>query len=252
MTDFSFFISSWVIPSTSLNESQDIPTDLTGKQLVDVTEIKGFEINQEDPDEQFVPRKHVPANVLTTQKTEKVISSPTMKPSLSGSDEVNFDIQHDDVRTVLIKKFPMAGRRHKNTLLQRSNRIEDMKEDINEQDVIIPGKNGKHSVAHAGCREGKMIIKDKKYINSVFRVVCTDEPIQEKGESSSEHDDYDAVSSLNMDSEEDDSTTRDNDIHERSFQVSSGQTFHNSKDIDNIEVFSYRMYVALLLPHNLF
>ncbi|XP_028400374.1 protein phosphatase 1 regulatory subunit 12A-like [Dendronephthya gigantea] len=172
---------SWVIPSTSLNESQDIPTNLTGEQLVDVTEVKGFEINQEDPDEQFVPEKLVTTNIFTTQNTEKVDSSTTIKPSVPGNDSMNLDISQDNLQPGPMKRFPLTGRSNKNTVLQRSERIEEIK----EEDLIIPRKN--------------------------------DEPMQENGESSSEqNDDDDEISSLNIESENDESTAEDDYKHEGS------------------------------------
>ena len=136
---------SWVIPSTSLNESHEIPVDLakdlTGEQLVDVTEIKGFEINEELDDE-FIPNFPAPgkSNVLKEKP-------PSTKPKTSSDEHAVKNDKFSSKPDKTVATTAPAGRSNKPSLLQRSERVEeskDTKEESNFHESVMPneGKSG--------------------------------------------------------------------------------------------------------------
>jgi hypothetical protein len=113
-----------VIPSTSLNESHNIPTEeaneLTDQQHVDVTEIKGFEINNGLEDQ-------IIANVsLTKNKPAQNSTTTRDKPaSKLHKSAVQFD---KPVTITTDGRNHATGRSNKSALLQRSERVEETKE----------------------------------------------------------------------------------------------------------------------------
>ena len=164
-----------MIPSTSLNESHDIPSDiakgLTSQQLVDVSEVKGFEIEEEELEDRVIgnvsqPEKPVVTKekllpsenkpVTKTHKPEKPVvakaklvpsenepATNTIKPASSSDKPVGKPVVTID------GKASLAGRSNKGTLLQRSDRVEeskDMKVEESNVDKNETTKEGKSSV----------------------------------------------------------------------------------------------------------
>lgn len=148
---YNSFVSSWVIPSTSLNESYDFPTHSHVPQLVDVTEIEGFEINDDvvytsqniDVPDKPADQKHnteKPAvmtmavikdtSVAATDKSRATTGNPTTTIGEPAATSYNNTTSRKNIAT---------RRSNKNALLQRSDRVEDTK-GLNEQkkDMLHP------------------------------------------------------------------------------------------------------------------
>ena len=136
-----------MIPSTSLNESHNIPTDagseLVRQQHVDVMEIKGFEISSELED-QMLTNISVAEN-KTTQKdgknnpdlnSKKLVqkNNPTTtktKPALTNNKPLV--IKSDKTVPATDGRKSFTSKNNKNALLQRSERVDEAQE-INKQE----------------------------------------------------------------------------------------------------------------------
>ena len=167
-----------MIPSTSLNESHDIPSDiakgLTSQQLVDVSEVKGFEIEEEELEDRVIGKvsqpekpvvtkeKLVPSEdkpVTKTHKPEKpVVAKEKLVPSenepatntiktASSSDKPAG--KRDKPVVTIDGKASLLGRSNKGSSLQRSDRVEEsknMKLEESNVDKNETTKEGKSSV----------------------------------------------------------------------------------------------------------
>lgn len=132
-----FFTSSWVIPSTSLNESHDIPNDIakdiTSQQLVDVTEIKGFEIDDELEDQVIGHVSQPEKPVVTKDKLgPDEPATKTNKPASSNSKPAG----KPDKPVVTID-----GKSNKISSLQRSERVEESKEIKDKSETTKEGES---------------------------------------------------------------------------------------------------------------
>ena len=135
---YFLYVYSWVIPSTSLNESHDIPTDIAkdipNQQLVDVTEIKGFEIEDEHED-QVIGKVSQPEKPVVTK--DKLIpdesATKTNKPASSSSKPAG---KPDKPVVTTDGKTPLLGGSNKSSSLQRSDRVEEGK-DIKQKDLNV-------------------------------------------------------------------------------------------------------------------
>ena len=165
-----------MIPSTSLNESHDIPSDiakgLTSQQLVDVSEVKGFEIEEEELEDRVIGNVSQPEKPVVTK--EKLVPSEdkpvtkTHKPEKPVVAKEKLVPSENEPATNTIKtassshdkpvgkpvvtidgKASLTGRSNKDSLLQRSDRVEeskDMKLEESNVDKNKTTKEGKSSV----------------------------------------------------------------------------------------------------------
>ena len=167
-----------MIPSTSLNESHNIPTEeaneLTDQQHVDVTEIKGFEINN-GLEDQIIANVSLPEkSVLTKNKPAQNSTTTRDKPaSKLHKSAVQFD---KPVTITTDGRNHATGRSNKSALLQRSERVEETKEiskqeepNVHKDETII---NESKSRALTNFLQGLTLITSNNF-SPIILVGCS-------------------------------------------------------------------------------
>ncbi|CAB4008660.1 phosphatase 1 regulatory subunit 12A-like [Paramuricea clavata] len=181
---------SWVIPSTSLNESHNLPTEVMVDQLVDVTDIKGFEINDE-LDDQIIENVSLPEKLVLTKDKPATQNPATTrdkphKPAMTSNKPVMTNTKHvikpDKPVTTTDGRNHVTSRSNKSAFLQRSEKVDETREMKQEESDVHKDGNTNESPA--------------------------DEDVaaypSEQHDSQSESENIE-ISSLNMDSDDDDS-----------------------------------------------
>ena len=133
-----------MIPSTSLNESHNLPTEVMVDQLVDVTDIKGFEINDE-LDDQIIGNVSLPEKLVLTKDKPATQNPATTrdkphKPAMTSNKPVMTNtkpaIKPDKPVTTTDGRNHVTGRSNKSAFLQRSERVDEIKEMKQEESDV--------------------------------------------------------------------------------------------------------------------